>query len=253
MIKLTRKDNFALITIDNPPMNVLCTQLLVEMDSALTEIENSDFRALVITGEGKAFIAGADIKEMSAMGSEKALEFSTQGQKVLDRIENLSIPVIAAVNGFALGGGTEFAMACDIIIASEKAKFGQPEVKLGVIPGFGGTQRLSRIVGARKAKELIFLGNIISSAQALEIGLINRLVAPEELMEVALKMATTISRNAPLAVQSSKALINKGLDTTLAQGQKLEQVAFSQIFKTSDQKEGMRAFVEKEKPQFKGE
>ena len=253
MIDVSREGNTVTLTINNPPMNVLNSELLNELNGVLDKIRNDDSLAVIITGEGRAFVAGADIKEMMDMDPEEARRFAATGQSVFNKIEHLPKPVIAAVNGFALGGGTELAMSCDIILASEKAKFGQPEVALGVIPGFGGTQRLPRIVGRNIAKELIYSGNIIDAAEAYRIGLANRLLPPEELMEAAKKEADTISKKGPAAVRLAKEAINGGLDMTLGKGLGFEGVKFSECFDTNDQKEGMDAFVNKRKPEFRGE
>ncbi len=274
MIDIEKKDNIALITINNPPMNVLCTGLLQELSEALEDMEKAtDIGAVVLTGAGRAFVAGADIKEMKDLDKEGGKEFASLGQGTLNKLEKLPVPVIAAVNGFALGGGTEISLACDIRIASEAAKFGQPEVNLGVIPGFGGTQRLSRLVGSGKAKELIYTGDIIDAETALSIGLAQQLVEGykkddggntiknekgkpvqdnEPVVEAAMKMAAKIVSKGPVAIKHSKLAINRGLDMTLSEGLDLEAEKFSELFETEDRKEGMEAFVEKRKPEFKG-
>ena len=253
MIDVSREGNTVILTINNPPMNVLNSELLNELGGVLDNIKNDDSLAVIITGEGRAFVAGADIKEMMDMNPEEARRFAGIGQSVFNKIEHLPKPVIAAVNGFALGGGTELAMSCDIILASEKAKFGQPEVALAVIPGFGGTQRLPRIVGRNIAKELIYSGNIIGADEAYRIGLANRLLPPEELMEAAKKLSDTMSKKGPMAVRLAKEAINGGLDMTLSEGLQLEAEKFSDLFNSYDQKEGMDAFVNKRKPEFRGE
>ena len=250
MIEVKKEEGIAVITINNPPMNVLNTNILLEMEKIFDELEKEAIDVIIITGAGKAFVAGADIKEMSIKNLAQASEFSKLGQSVLSRIENFPAPVIGAVNGFALGGGTELAMCCDIVVASENAKFGQPEVSLGVIPGFGGTQRLPRLVGKNKAKELIFTGNIIDANEALRIGLINIVVKHEGVMDAAKELAGKIKSNAPVAVKLSKELINRDVDLKVALS--LEADAFSRCFSTEDVKEGMNAFVEKRKPMFKG-
>ena len=253
MIDVSREGHTVILTINNPPMNVLNSELLNELGGVLDNIKNDDSLAVIITGEGRAFVAGADIKEMMDMNPEEARRFAGIGQSVFNKIEHLPKPVIAAVNGFALGGGTELAMSCDIILASEKAKFGQPEVALAVIPGFGGTQRLPRIVGRNIAKELIYSGNIIGADEAYRIGLANRLLPPEELMEAAKKLSDTMSKKGPMAVRLAKEAINGGLDMTLSEGLQLEAEKFSDLFNSYDQKEGMDAFVNKRKPEFRGE
>lgn len=250
MIEVKKEDGIAILTINNPPMNVLNTNLLLQMGKIFDELKKGDVDVIIITGAGKAFVAGADIKEMSGKNAAQASEFSKLGQSIFSRIENFPKPVIGAVNGFALGGGTELAMCCDIVVASENAKFGQPEVNLGVIPGFGGTQRLPRLVGKNKAKELIFTGSVIDANEALRIGLVNIVVKHEEVMDAAKKLAEKIKSNAPIAVKLSKELINRDVDLNHAIS--LEADAFTLCFSTEDMKEGMNAFVEKRKPRFKG-
>lgn len=250
MIEVKKEDGIAILTINNPPMNVLNTNLLLQMGKIFDELKKEEVDVIIITGAGKAFVAGADIKEMRAKNPGQASEFSKLGQSILNRIENFPKPVIGAVNGFALGGGTELAMCCDIIVASENAKFGQPEVSLGIIPGFGGTQRLPRLVGKNKAKELIFTGSIIDANEALRIGLVNIVVKHEDMMGAAKKLAEKIKSNAPIAVKLSKELINRDVD--LKDAFSLEADAFTLCFSTEDRKEGVNAFVEKRKPGFKG-
>ncbi len=253
MIEIERKEDVTIIKLDNPPVNAICTELLDELDEKLNEVENDESRVAIVTGKGKAFVGGADIKEMKDMDPGEAREFSQKGQSILNRIENLSKPVIAAVNGFALGGGTEVAMSCDFIIASEKAKFGQPEVGLGLIPGFGGTQRLSRLIGMGPAKELIFTGKNIDAEEAKRLGLANHVVEADELMDFSLEIAQEISSNAPLALQYAKSSMNEGYEVPLDEGLKIESEQFERCFKTEDQKEGCEAFIEKREPEFKGE
>ena len=274
LITVQKEDSIVVITIDNPPMNVLCTPLLEELDKALDEISaDKDLRAMILTGNGRAFVAGADIKEMSEMDIEGAKRFATIGQSVLNKMEALSIPVIAAVNGFALGGGTEIAMACDIRIASTAAKFGQPEVSLGLIPGFGGTQRLPRLIGPGKAKELIYTGDMIGAEEALSIGLVQQVVEGYKVdengekvknekgkpisdnapvLEASMKMAGKIASKGPIAITNSKRSINEGLNMPLREGLKLEAGMFTELFSTHDREEGLSAFVEKRKAEFKG-
>ncbi|KRQ87892.1 putative enoyl-CoA hydratase echA8 [Caloramator mitchellensis] len=249
-IILQKEENIAVLTISRPKaLNALNTKVLKELDGAIDEIENdNEIYALVITGDGeKAFVAGADIAEMKDMNPKEARNFSILGNKVFRRIESLRIPTIAAVNGYALGGGCELAMACDIRIASETAKFGQPEVGLGITPGFGGTQRLSRIVGKSKAKELIFTGDVIDANEALRIGLVNKVVKKEELIDEAKKLANKISQNAPIAVGLAKAAIDRGYQADIDTAIMYEAEVFSQCFATEDQKDGMTAFTEKRK------
>ncbi len=242
-----------IVKINNPQaMNALNTTVLSELDAAFTEIEkNKDLKVVIITGEGRAFVAGADISQMSTMNATEGKAFGEQGAAVFRKIEKLPIPVIAAVNGFALGGGCELAMACDIRIASAKAKFGQPEVGLGITPGFSGTQRLPRIVGMGIAKELIYTADIIDAAEAYRIGLVNKVAEPEALMDEAMKMANKIASKAPIAVRYSKEAINTGMQTDIDSAIAIEANLFGLCFASEDQKEGMGAFLNKTAPEFK--
>lgn len=248
-----RQDAVGIVKINNPQaMNALNSTVLGELDAAFSEIEkDADVKAVIITGEGRAFVAGADISQMSTMSAAEGKAFGEQGAAIFRKIEKLPIPVIAAVNGFALGGGCELAMACDIRIASVKAKFGQPEVGLGITPGFSGTQRLPRIVGMGIAKELIYTADIIDAAEAYRIGLVNKLAEPENLMEEAMKMANKIASKAPIAVRYSKEAINTGIQTDMDSAIAIEANLFGLCFASEDQKEGMAAFLKKEAPQFK--
>ncbi|MCB0412973.1 MAG: enoyl-CoA hydratase/isomerase family protein [Bdellovibrionales bacterium] len=244
-----------LLKISRPEaMNALNAVLIEELSHFLTEVDKmSNLRCLVVTGDGeKAFVAGADIKEMLGMDPEKSLALSTKGQWVLNRLENLDIPVIASVNGFALGGGMELALSCDFVIASEKAKFGLPEVTLGLIPGYGGTQRLMRSIGVHRAKMMTFTGDIYPAKQLYEWGLISVLTSPEELEEVSLKIAKTIASRAPLALSKAKEAIHQARDNDLEQGLAFEREQFSQLFATEDVGIGVSAFIEKRKPSFSG-
>jgi enoyl-CoA hydratase len=247
-------DGVATVTINRPEaMNSLSPEVVGELDQALDQImADDDVRAVVLTGAGKAFVAGADIAAMSKMTPLEGRKFSRQGQAVLFKIEKLDKPVIAAVNGFALGGGCEIAMSCDFIYASEKAKFGQPEINLGIIPGFGGTQRLARRVGPGWAKELCLTGVIISAAEAKEIGLVTRVFAPDELMTEAHKTAAGMATKGRVALRAIKTLINDGSDLPLERAIPMEAEAFATCFASPDQREGMTAFLEKRKPEFKG-
>ena len=200
---------------------------------------------LILTGAGRSFVAGADIGEQKPLDLAAGRKWGQRGSALLRRIEKLEIPTIAAVNGFALGGGCELALACDIILASEKAKFGQPEVGLGITPGFSGTQRLPRRVGIGKAKELIFSGKMIKADEAKAIGLVNEVYAPEALMDAALEMARSFTKNAPIAVKYAKACIDRGMQMDLDDGIALENEMFAMCYATADQKEGMTAFLEK--------
>ncbi len=254
LIKVGIANHIATITIDRPDaLNALNPQLLTELAIAVADLEGHDEVGLVVlTGAGKAFVAGADIAEMQGMDSCDAAAFAEYGGNVGRAIEESDKVFIAAVNGFALGGGCELALACDFIYASNKAKLGQPEVKLGVIPGFGGTQRLARRVGVSKAKELIFTGDVIGADEALAIGLVDRVTAPEELLETTYATAARILANGALAVAAAKRTIHEGLAMTLEQGNRLEQLAFANLFSTDDQSEGMAAFLEKRAPKFRG-
>lgn len=252
-IELTLEAGIATLTINQAKsLNALTTEVLSEIGQAITEVEdNLDLRALIITGAGeKSFVAGANIVEMKDKNAIEAEVFGRLGNDVFYHISTLRIPVIAAVNGFALGGGCELAMACDIRLASENALFGQPEVGLGITPGFGGTQRLARLIGPGLAKELIYTGRNVKAEEAKAIGLVNKVVPLENLMEEAKKLAAKIAKQAPFAVEKAKELINKGLDVSLASGIDLECQGFGILFSTADQKAGMEAFVKKEKASF---
>ncbi len=252
---IIQKDNhIATVTINEPKtLNALNSKLLEELGVAFDSLAaDKDVRVIILTGADRAFVAGANIQEMSDLNYEEAKVFGAKGASVFRKIETCPQPVIAAVNGFALGGGSELALACDIRIASEKAKFGQPEVGLGITPGFSGTQRLPRIVGQAKAKELIYTAKVISAAEALEIGLVNQVVAPESLMEEAQVLAATIAKQAPIAVQKSKKAINDGWDMAIDKGIDYEVELFAQCFETEDQKNGMSAFLKKEKVEYQG-
>jgi enoyl-CoA hydratase len=247
------KDKICTVKINNPEaMNALNSTILSELDAAFTEIAANDgVSVVVITGEGRAFVAGADISQMSTMNATEGKAFGVQGSAVFRKIENLDKPVIAAINGFALGGGCELAMACDIRIASNKAKIGQPETGLGITPGFSGTQRLPRIVGLGKAKEIIYTAKPITADEAYRIGLVNKVVEPEALMSEAYAMAAQIAKNAPIALKYSKEAINKGMQTDIDSAIALENDLFALCFSTEDQKEGMKAFFEKRPAEWK--
>ncbi|WP_071394660.1 enoyl-CoA hydratase-related protein [Bacillus tuaregi] len=255
-ITCSAEENIAIITINRPKyLNALNTEVLQELSEAVDFIAvNKEIRAVVLTGAGeKAFVAGADIAEMQSKNVLEAREFSSLGNRIFSKLENLSIPVIAAVNGFALGGGCELAMACDIRIAGSKAKFGQPEVGLGIMAGFGGTQRLARLVGAGIAKELLYTGEMISADRAYEIGLVNKVVNSVEVQEEAIKMAQMIASKSPLGVSFTKKAINDGVNLDLERALSLEAELFGALFSTDDQTEGMTAFLEKRQAAFKGE
>lgn len=244
----------AIITFNRPAvLNAMNTETVQELGAAMSELEqNPQVRVIILTGAGRAFIAGADISEISSKTPAQAREYSELGQRVMHLIQNLKQPVIAAVNGFALGGGTEVVLSCDISIASEQAKFGLPEATLGVIPGWGGTQRAARLIGTAKAKELIFTGEIIDARRAFEIGLISRVVPHEQLMVVVMGLAQKIGECGPLALSVTKKVIAEGIEKSLNEACALETEAFSSLFNTQDQQEGMKAFLEKRKPQFTG-
>lgn len=253
-ITLEKEGNIAIITINRPKaLNALNSETLKDLDLAITSIENdNNIYCVILTGAGeKSFVAGADISEMKDLDSKGGEEFALLGNKVFRRLENLDKPVIAAISGFALGGGCELAMACDIRIASEKAKFAQPEAGLGITPGFGGTQRLPRIVGLGKAKELIYTCAMINAEEALRIGLVNKLVPLENLMEEARKMATTICANAPIAVKLCKDAINRGMQVDIDKAIEVEAEDFGKCFDSEDQLEGMTAFLERRAKNFK--
>lgn len=250
---LEKENKVAIITINRPKaLNALNSETLKELDIIVEDLENDDeIYAVILTGAGdKAFVAGADITEMKDLNTIEGRRFSILGNKVFRRLENLEKPVIAAIPGFALGGGCELAMACDIRIATDKAKFGQPEVGLGITPGFGGTQRLARIVGLGKAKELIYTGRIMKADEALNIGLVNKVVEADKLMEEAKAMANQIASNAPIAVKLCKVAINRGMQCDIDTALMYEAEAFGECFSTLDQKEGMTAFVEKREKNF---
>lgn len=243
------KNHTAVITFNKTEsLNALSSDFVQEIDVAVSLAEaDDDVYVLLFIGNGRAFIAGADISEMYPMGPEEIFEFSAYGSNLNLRLEKMDKPTIAAINGYALGGGLEFAMACDIRIASEKAKMGLPETTLGVICGAGGTQRLCRIVGDSMAKEMIFTGKSIDADEALRIGLVNRVVAHSDLLDTAMELASNICKNGQLAVQASKACIRYAQDSDIADGCLYERQRFSDIFKTEDQKIGMGGFLKKEK------
>lgn len=252
-LSLTKDGNVAILAINRPnAMNALNTELLLELDMALENLnKDSEIFVIILTGEGKAFVAGADISEMKDKTPEAARSFGMLGSKIFRKLELMEKPIIAAVNGYALGGGCELAISCDIILAGEKAKFGQPEVGLGITPGFAGTQRLPRIVGIKKAKELIFTGGMIGAQEAEKIGLVNKVVPQEELMATAMEMAKTIASKGQIAVRYAKAAINRGIETDMDTGNAIETDLFALCFANDDQKEGMTAFLGKRKAEFK--
>ena len=246
----------AIIKFNRPKaLNAISLDVVKELNQALDEVEgNRSIRVLILTGEGdKAFVAGADIGYMADLSPFEAIGFSQKGHDLMFRFENLPIPVIACVNGFALGGGTEIAMACDFIYASENAKFGQPEINLGIMPGFGGTQRLSRLVGKGWAKELCLTGGMIGAVEAKEIGLVNKVFAPDTLWEETMKTAKAIASKGRVSTRGVKRCVDRGFDSDLQRGCQMETDSFGLCFASPDGKEGMSAFLEKRKPDFKGE
>ena len=254
-IKVEKKEAIALIKINRPQvLNALNKDTIIELEKAVEDLDNDkNIKVAILTGEGeKAFIAGADIKQMSDMTPLEAKEFSELGHSMLKKIENSRIPFIAAINGYALGGGCETLMACDICIAAKSAKIGQPEINLGVHPGFGGTQRLPRLVGRMKAKELLLTGRNIDADEAFRIGLVNMIVDDDKLIDTAMDLANKIATKSLVQTGFIKELVNKGTDVDLNSANSLEISFFSSSFSTDDQKEGMKAFLEKRKPVFKG-
>ena len=249
-----RENGVCVLTVSAPKsLNALNSRILSEIDYFVTNIDLSTVKALILTGDGeKAFVAGADIAEMKDKNAAEALEFARLGAAAFKKLEDLEIPTIAAVNGFALGGGCELAMACDIRIASTNAKFGQPEVGLGIIPGFSGTYRLPKLVGPSYAKELIYTGKLIDAQEAHRIGLVNAVYEQADLMDEAMKLVKMILKNAPIAVAYAKKCINENYDMTAEEGIAYENEYFSKCFATEDQKNGMAAFLAKEKAVFKG-
>lgn len=250
-ILMEQEGPIGILKLNRPQaLNAINSKLASELISVLDEIEKErTLKVLIVTGAGeKAFMAGADILEMEKLSAYGAREFGNLTRKPSEKLANLDRPVIAAINGFALGGGCELALACDIRIASEKAKLGLPETGLGIMPGMGGTQRLPRLVGPSKAKQLIFTGEILDAKRALEIGLVDKVVVHEQLMEEAKKLATAMVGKPRVALALAKSAINKGLNLDLPSGLSYEVECFAQCFATQDQKEGMRAFSEKRKP-----
>jgi len=253
-LKVEHNGGITVMKVSAPKsLNALNSTILNEMDDFIDHLDKAT-RVLIITGDGeKSFVAGADISEMAHLNEQEGFEFGRLGAQVFRKIELLPMPVIAAVNGFALGGGCELAMSCDIRIASSKAKFGQPEVGLGIIPGFSGTHRLPKLIGQGYAKEMIYTGKVIRADEALRIGLVNAVYEPEELMDKAMEMAQLMLKNAPVAISLAKQSINEGYDLDADGAIGLENKLFGKCFATRDQKEGMDAFLNKRKADFQGE
>lgn len=252
-VKIDKRDNVYILTINRPEaLNALNEEVLTDLNEAIDiVIGDETARAVIITGEGRAFVAGADIGAQAVLDIEGGRKWGQNGSALFRKIEKMDIPVIAAVNGFALGGGCELALACDLITASTKAKFGQPEVGLGIIPGFSGTQRLPRRIGIAKAKELIYTGRMIKAEEAEKIGLVNQVSELETLISDALALAAEITKNAPLAVKYAKAAVSRGMEVDIDNGIAVENELFAMCFGSEDQKEGMHAFLEKRQADFK--
>ena len=254
ILKIDKTENIALVTISRPQaMNALNTRFFEEMDQAVAEFKaDTDLRAIIITGEGKAFVAGADIAEMANKTAEEGSVFSAKGQNTFSSFSTLNVPVIAAINGFALGGGLELAMGCDFRIASTKAKFGQPEVSLGLIPGFAGTQRLARLIGIADALHLLMTADMIGAEEALRLKLVQKVVEPEVLLDTCITIAKNIASKGPQAIKAVKQTTINGYDMPFVEGEKLEASQFGTLFgKGSEGEEGMKAFLEKRKPNWK--
>ena len=256
IVLLEKEKGIAIIKIYRPnAMNALNEKVLMGIEKCVDEaMADPEVQVMIITGVGKAFVAGADIVGMAPLNQAQAMRFGKQGQHVFRKIETAEKPSIAAVNGFALGGGCELAMACDFRIASEKAKFGQPEVGLGITPGYSGTQRMSRLIGKTKAMEMILTGDMITAAEAKSLGLLNKITAHDDLMPECIAFAERIMKNATMAVRYAKKAIQEGFETPeIDKAIDIEAGYFAKCFATKDQKEGMRAFIEKREPQFTGE
>ncbi len=254
LIQIAREDRLAIVTVNRPPVNALNHAVMNDLEAVFDElVKDQSIGAVIITGSGeKAFVAGADIAEFPTLNNTNGEKLSRRGQLVFQKIAGFSAPVIAAVNGFALGGGLELALACDIRVVAENAKLGLPEVTLGIFPGYAGTQRLPRIIATGKAKELIFTGKVIDAAEAYRIGIADHLTPPGEALSRAREVAEKILKAAPLAVRLAKQAVERGLDQTLEEGQKTEAAFFGRLCDTEDQKEGANAFLEKRPAVFKG-
>ena len=252
-VTLEKKGPVGIVTMNRPEaLNALDKQVLEDLNAVLDQVEaDPEILVAIVTGAGRSFVAGADIGQMSGFTAVEGKAFGAYGNGVFLKLENLTKPTIAAVNGFALGGGCELSMACDIRIASEKAKFGQPEVGLGITPGFGGTQRLARLVGMGMAKQMLYTARNIDANEALRIGLVNAVLPQADLMEAAVKMANTIAKNAPIAVRGCKKAVNEGMQVSIDKGVEIEEKIFGDCFETHDQVEGMACFLSREKPKPK--
>ncbi len=248
-VKFSAEGGVGVLTIDRPrALNALNDQVIRELDQTLDQIDPDEVRCIIVRGSGeKAFVAGADIAQMSTLTQQEGQSFGKLGNDVFRKLETLPVPTIAAVCGFALGGGCELAMSCDIRICSDTAVFGQPETGLGITPGFGGTQRMARLIGPGMAKQLIYSARNIKAEEALRIGLVNAVYPVEELMPAAEKLAQAIAKNAPIAVRACKQAINEGLQTDMDRALEIEESLFGSCFETEDQREGMSAFLEKRK------
>ncbi|MFT4414761.1 enoyl-CoA hydratase-related protein [Fredinandcohnia humi] len=254
LVTYEKRGFVSVITIDNPPLNILTDQLVHELDGVIDDVlSDQGCRAIVLTATGeKAFMAGADITQFDSLTPEAGRELVEKGKVVFNKLENASMPVICAMNGLALGGGLELALACDIRIADKKAKMGLPETGLGILPGYGGTQRLTRLIGPGKTKELIFTGAILTADEAYQYGLIEKVVENGESRQAALALAEKIATKAPVAITVAKATIHQGMDVSLEEGQDIETNAFMKLCETSDIQEGFQAFMEKRTPNFTG-
>ncbi len=253
-VTLKKKERVCVVTINNPPVNALNTQVITELEQTFDKLaKDAEILAVILTGEGKkAFVAGADISEFPSLNSSSGVELSKRGQSVFQKIAEFPYPVICAVNGFALGGGLELALACDIRVLEENARVGAPEITLGLIPGYGGTQRLPQTVTLGKAKELIFTGDMIDAAEAYRIGIADRLAPKEGALEEALKLAGVIASRAPVALKVAKRVINNTLGKELKEALNIEANGFGELCDTEDKNEGVKAFFEKRLPTFQG-
>ena len=252
-ITVATEERIAVLTINHPPANALSRQTMGELQSALNQVkQDANVKVVIITGSGPVFIAGADVKEIAQLTSpQEAQLVASEGQAIITAIQRLGKPVIAAINGFCLGGGCELALACHLRVAGEKARLGQPEISLGIIPGFGGTQRLTRLVGKARAAELILTGDIINAQEALRIGLVNKVVPQEEVLKEAKGLARKIAGKGAVAIQLSLQAMEEGLTLSLDEGLALEATLFGRIVQTDDMREGLAAFLAKRQPQFK--